>query len=323
MHFDLFNSTLDEQKEKYYSKTMNGIFSWIKTHKLIIFFALVILYLLLKNSSYRYSGTAQMDTLQNIPNAPLLEKSRAIGGAALPQSGGGVSEVSPVADVKNRLVIKNTDLSLLVDKVADVQKKIIQKAEALGGYMVSSNLENPQDVASATVIVRVPAKQMETALTYYRSLSVKVISENLQGTDVTDQYTDLDAQLKTYTTTKQKFEEMLNKAITVQDILDVQREIINVQYQIDSVKGQQDYLKKNAEMSKITIYLSTDELALPYAPTETWRPSVIFKQAIRSVVGTLRSVGTLIIWLAVYAVFWVPVLLIILFIRRRRQAAKM
>jgi len=302
---------------------MGGIFSWIKNHKLICVLAVVILYLLLKNSSYRYSGTAQMDTLQNTSSAPLLEKSRAIEGAALPQSGGGVSEVPPVADVKNRLVIKDTDLSLLVDKVVDVQKKIIQKTEELGGYMVSSNLQNPQDVASATVIVRVPAKQMETALTYYRSLSVKVISENLQGTDVTDQYTDLEAQLKTYQTTKDKFEMLLDKAVAVQDILDIQREIINVQYQIDAVKGQKDYIKKNAAMSKITVYLSTDELALPYAPTETWRPSVIFKQAARSVVGTLRSVGSLIIWLAVYAVLWVPILLIILFIRKRRQASKL
>jgi len=230
-----------------------------------------------------------------------------------------LSESAPNANIKDRLVIKNSYLSLQVSKVAVVQKQVIKKAEELGGYMVNSSIENPSDVASATVTVRIPSKQLENALQYYRSLSIKVISENLQGDDVTDQYVDFAAQLKTYEKTKAIFEQMLDKATNIQDILEVQREIINVQSSIDSIKGQMDYLKKNAEMAKITLYLSTDELALPYAPTDTWRPSVIFKQAVRSLVGTVRRIGSLAIWIGVYAIIWVPILLIVLYIRRKRR----
>jgi hypothetical protein len=97
------------------------------------------------------------------------------------------------------------------------------------------------------------------------------------------------------------------KAEKIEDLLNVQRELINLQSQIDSLKGQQQYYEKNAEMAKLTIYLSTDELALPYAPSESWRPQVIFKQAVRSLVTSLRKVGTAIIWLAVYSVVWIPV----------------
>ena len=183
--------------------------------------------------------------------------------------------------------------------------------------MVNSSIENPSDVASATVIVRIPSKQLEKALQYYRSLSIKVISENLQGYDVTDQYVDFAAQLKIYEKTKVVFEGMLDKAINVQDILQIQREIINVQSSIDSIKGQQDYLIKNAEMAKVTLYLSTDELALPYTPTDAWRPKVIFKQAVRSLVGTLRTIGSFSIWIVVYSVILVPIFFIILLIKRR------
>lgn len=209
-----------------------------------------------------------------------------------------------------------------VSKVADTQKLVIQKAEELGGYMVNSSIDNPSDVASSTVVVRIPSKQFEKALQYYRSLSIKVISENLQGDDVTDQYTDFATQLKTYEKTKTIFEGMLDKAINVQDILQIQREIINVQASIDSIKGQQNYLIKNAEMAKITVYLSTDELALPYAPTDTWRPTVIFKQAVRSLIGTLRSIGSLAIWIVVYSVILVPIFFIVIFIRKRTQIKK-
>ena len=280
----------------------------------------IIIYLLAKNSiflprTYLNSSSNQGNSVSSLQKM-----------AALPYVSGGnlndimpPSESAPNANIKNRLVITNSYLSLQVSKVAVVQKQVIKKAEELGGYMVNSSIENPSDVASATVTVRIPSKQLENALQYYRSLSIKVISENLQGDDVTDQYVDFAAQLKTYEKTKTIFEQMLDKATNIQDILEVQREIINVQSSIDSIKGQMDYLKKNAEMAKITLYLSTDELALPYAPTDTWRPSVIFKQAVRSLVGTVRRIGSLAIWIGVYAIIWVPILLIVLYIRRKRR----
>jgi len=295
---------------------MAGFFSWIKNNKLICVLVVIIIYLLGKNSIFLPRTYLTSSSLSKMPSAS-LEGSNSLNDI-MP-----LSESAPNANIKDRLVIKNSYLSLQVSKVSDVQKQVIGKAEELGGYMVNSSIDNPSDVASATVTVRIPSKQLDSALQYYRSLSIKVVSENLQGYDVTDQYTDFAAQLKIYEKTKVIFEQMLDKAINVQDILQIQREIINIQASIDSIKGQQDYLEKNSEMAKITLYLSTDELALPYAPTETWRPKVIFKQAVRSLIGTLRSIGSLTIWIVVYSVILVPIFFIILFIRRRTQAKKL
>ncbi|MFN4213127.1 MAG: DUF4349 domain-containing protein, partial [Microgenomates group bacterium] len=173
-------------------------------------------------------------------------------------------EPPPTADLKNRLVIKESYLSLVVNNVVEAQKQIIKKAESLGGYMVSSDLNNPQEAAYATVIIRLPSKKLDQILQYCRHLSVKVISENLQGQDVTDQYVDIEARLSTLYKTKVKFEEIMEKAFKIEDILNIQREIINLQSQIDSLKGQKQYLEQSAKLAKLTIYLSTDELALPY-----------------------------------------------------------
>ncbi len=292
---------------------MGNWIQWVKNHKLVVLLGIIIVYLLLKNKTPQYSARSSTIPLYDSAGTSMNSLKSAPSQLSFP-----VSESAPTTDVVSRIVIKNTYLSMQVSKVVDVQKNIVKKAEELGGYMVSSNLSNPQDVPSATVIVRVPAKKLDAALAYFRSLSVKVISENLDGQDVTDQYVDLESRLATYNKTKEKFEAMLDKAVTVQETLEVEREIINVQAQIDSIKGQQDYLKKNAEMAKVTMYLSTDEFALPYAPTEAWRPEVIFKEAVRSVVGTVRWFAGLLIWLAVYAIIWVPILLVVLFIRRRQ-----
>jgi len=158
---------------------------------------------------------------------------------------------------------------------------------------------------------------MKEALDSIRGLAVKVISENLSGQDVTDQFVDNEARLATLEKTKTIFEDMLVKAVRIEDILRVQQEIINLQSQIDSLKGQQNYLEQNAKLARITIYLSTDELALPYSPSETWRPAVIFKQAARSLIANLRKIGSAIIWLTVYSLFWLPALILILFLKKR------
>jgi len=299
---------------------MSSLVNWLKNNKLTAFLILIIAYLLLKNrlTPLQYSLPS---SYQKADYGYALNFKPGLGGAGEiasniippPQA------APPTAEVKNRLVIKESYLSLLVDNVVSAQKQIIKKAQDLGGYMVNTNLENPQEAATATVIVRIPSIKLDEALDYFRALSVKVISENLQGQDVTDQYVDNEARLATLLKTKAKFEEIMEKATAIQDILNVQREIINLQSQIDALKGQQQYYEKSAQMAKITIYLSTDELSLPYAPSEAWRPPVIFKQAVRSLIGNLRKLGTALIWLAVYSVIWLPLGIIVFVLYRKKR----
>lgn len=229
------------------------------------------------------------------------------------------SEYAP-SESKERLVIEESSLSLVVKNVREVSNQIIDFAQKTDGFMVSSSLSKPEEAPFATVVVRVPSNKFQEALDYFRNIAVKVSSENIIGTDVTAEYEDLDAKLVTYEKTKTKFEEILEKSTVVQDILSVQRELINLQAQIDSVKGRQKYLEQTAKLAKITAYLSTDEWSLPYAPAKPFRPGVIFKQAVRSLVLTLRGLAEKAIWLIVYSVIWGPILAVVLIFRSRKRS---
>src|SRR3989338_10482440 len=167
------------------------------------------------------------------------------------------------------------------------------------------------------ITVRIPASKLDTTLNFLRGLSIKVVWENVYGEDVTDQYEDINAKLATLNKTKARIEALFDQAVEVSDLLGIQQEIINIESQIDSQKGRQNYLEKNAQLARISINLSTDEFSLPYAPSETWRPEAIFKQAVRSLVAQVRKVGTAFIWLAVYSVIWIPVLVLFFYLKRR------
>ncbi len=299
---------------------MKKVISWIKNNKLAAFLTAVIVgYIIYNNFLFKLVSTAQYSPASY---SSYGQSNQMLDTVSMEKSSVGIPapEAPPTTGTDERMVVKNSNMSLVVKDVSEAQDQILNRVKTLGGYMVSTSLRNPQEAATSTVTVRVPEKNLDQALDYFRGLSTKVVSENLYGRDVTDEYVDIEERLAAYNKTKARFGAILEQATEVEDLLTVQRELINVQKQIDNLKGQQKYLEQNAALSKVTIYLSTDEYSLPYTPSETWRPKVIFKKAVRSLVKTLRSIGSLAIWLGVYSVLVLPAIAIIWFIRKRKKS---
>ena len=288
--------------------------AWIKTHKLASILLLVVIYLVVRPSS----GVKPLSQSAMLSIGGAGEESVALKSAPSVSSLLPSRNYTPTTQT-DRLVVQESNLSLVVKNVRESSDKAIDWAKSVGGYMVSSSLSQPEEAPYAYVVLRIPAKDLKPAIEYFRSLAIKVSSENLLGTDVTDEYTDIGARLETLNKTKAKFEEILSRAVVVQDILTVQRELISLQDQIDSLKGRQQYLEKTAELAKISLYLSTDEFSLPYAPSQPFRPEAIFKQAVRSLVGTLRGGAKLLIWVGVYSPIWLLILGVIWFFKRRKK----
>jgi hypothetical protein len=287
--------------------------NWIKSHKLIIALLIIIVFLYFKNNSsapvfQTFTNSGSYRYAENI----VSKQSSGIDIVQAPSS----SSQYQVSGVVNRIVIQESNMSLLVADVRSAGDKILVFAKDNGGYMVSASYSSPTESPFANITVRVPSGKLNQTLSYFKNLAIKVTNENLVGTDVTQEYTDIEARLATLRKTQAKFEEILNKAVDVQDILTVQRELINLQEQIDSYVGQQKAIDKNAELTRVTVYLSTDELALPFTPDTSFRPNVVFKYAIRSLLNNLRIGAEAFIWMAVYSPLIIIVILAYIFTRR-------
>jgi len=306
------------------------IFDWIKRNKFAFILILILGFLVIRN----YRPLRRLSLRKSVSTRPMtgeIEDEGYSKSLEMPSVGGGgldiamappTQESAPQPDIDDRMVVETSNASLLVEDVQKQVDKVIKYAEDKGGYMVSSSLQRPEEAPFATVVVRIPQPELRTAIKYLETIAVRVTSLNIKGRDVTDQYVDLQARLETLQTTKTKFEEILAKAVEIDDILRVQRELVNLQRQIDNLKGQQQYLEKTAQNAKLTVYLSSDEWALPYTPEKPFRPKVIFKTAVRSLILTLRGIGKLLIWVVVYGAIWIPILIIIFIIKRARKTHK-
>lgn len=288
------------------------IFDSLAKNKLSVFLFLLLILFVVREFGGRFSpvmmGQSSVSRF-GVASSKMMAEDSAVGYGGVAEMMPSVMPVPPMDSFApsastNRLVVTDTSMSLVVNNVSEVIGKIEAESARFGGFLVDSSLNVPEGASSGHITVRVPSEKRLDALEAFRKMGVRVVSENVNGRDVTDEFEDVEARLAVLNKTKTKFEQILDSASEVQDLLSVQRELTNLQGQIDSLKGRALYLEQSAKLSRISVYLSTDELALPYSPDQVWRPQVVFKTAVRSLVGTLRQGLNGLIWMAVYSPVW-------------------
>ncbi len=297
---------------------MSSPILWIKENKLSAFLAAVLLFLIIR--AILPDGMSPRPLTLSGAASPQYMESDAGSGVVKRSSIGIMPPVSPEyapSDRAERMVQRDTSLSLAVKDVADAITQIDRAAQSVGGYLIDSSLSTPEGASSGNISIRVPAEKRTEVLSTIKSFGVKVVSEYISGQDITDQYEDTTERLRILESTKVKFETILAEAKNVNEMLSVQQQLINIQQQIDSLKGQQKYLEGSAKLTRISVYLATDELALPYTPNYSWRPRVIAKEALRSLILNVRGIGTMLIWAGVYAPVWLTAIVVLVIAKKK------
>ena len=248
------------------------------------------------------------------PPAFLSSKSMSGDSASAPEANGaGGSADTSTAD---RKIVMTGSITMEVGDISKSQADITDIAGQYKGYVISSNLRADQDNPSGYISIRIPAGSFNSVMQKLRALALKVTYETTNSQDVTEQYMDLEAQLKNYQATEAQYLELLKKADNVKDILDVQRELSIVRGDIERVKGRMQYLERTSDMSLIEITLVNSK---PIGES-TWDVTGIFKSAVDGLIVLGKAILGILIWLLVFSPVWIIVLVIIFLVRRKKKA---
>ncbi len=241
----------------------------------------------------------------------------------------GTRAALPATDVSDeRMIVRTADLSLVVSDAEAAAGQIKTIATGLGGYIVSTQLWREEEQLRGSITVRVPAESLDDALQSFKRLAIRVERESGSSRDVTEEYSDLDAQLRNLEATEQELRELLStvreRTGKAEDILAVHRELTSIRGQIEQLKGRMQYLERTATMSAVSVELIPDVLARPIA-SSGWRPSETASAAVRALVDTLRLLAGAVIWVVLYvlpiaALCAIPLIVVWLLWRRRRRA---
>ncbi|MBA3601308.1 MAG: DUF4349 domain-containing protein [Acidobacteria bacterium] len=169
------------------------------------------------------------------------------------------TQTAPV--VVERKIIRNADLQLEANAPEEAQQKITQIAESKGGFVVESTQSSSDAKATTrdtvTMTVRVPSAKFDEALSEIRQTASRVIVESVKGQDVTEEFIDIEARLKTQKALEAQFLEIMKRSNSVEDALNVQTEIARVRGEIEKIEGRKRFLESQASLSTVKIKLQS------------------------------------------------------------------
>jgi hypothetical protein len=154
-------------------------------------------------------------------------------------------------------ILKNGSLDLLIDKgkFMEVFNRITFFTNSFSGSITNSNYTKEGENYYGTVTLIVPTKDFDKFVESVSALG-KVLTFNVNSTDVTGEYVDLNSRLKVLSEQYDLLLSWLKEAKTLQDMISLRNEIQNVETEIETIKGRLNYISFHTDFSSISINLS-------------------------------------------------------------------
>ncbi|MDM5451641.1 DUF4349 domain-containing protein [Peribacillus simplex] len=213
------------------------------------------------------------------------------------------------AATNDRMVIHQAQLQLKVKNLEKTQMKIERKANEYGGYIVESNVyREDEERVEGTITVRIPEARFQDFLVVTEGQASEVVGRNVTGQDVTEQYVDLKARLKSKRAVEERLLAFMQDAKKTEDLLKISSDLAAVQEEIEQLTGQMKYLENQTSYSTVTITLSQERTVVPgidNAKLDTWERT---KKQLATSANLLLKAGSGII---VFIIGNLPILIVL------------
>lgn len=173
--------------------------------------------------------------------------------APAPPPGEDDGRVGEVPAPITKKLIKNGEVGFQVNSLAATKQKIETALKANGGYIAKENSYDYSNNPTDELIVRVPAKDFDKFLAEVLNGVEKVDYKRVDIEDVTEQFVDIEARLKSKRQLEAKYAELLTKASSMDDILKIQKEMEIIREEIESAEGRLKYLSNQVGYSTLKI----------------------------------------------------------------------
>lgn len=173
------------------------------------------------------------------------------------------------AQVDDRLVIKEANLSLMVPDTSTAVQTALNLAENYNGYVLNQRQWETGDTTTyGELTFGVPAEQFEALLNALRTLGT-VNDEQLSGQDVLATAVDLQSRLDNLTSNQTRMRTFLEQTRNTTETLAVHQRLVQVENQINDLQGQLNFYSGKSTNAQITLRLT----ALLPTPTPTPLPT--------------------------------------------------
>ncbi len=165
--------------------------------------------------------------------------------------------------------------------------QVTADAESQGGFVADSSSESQSlQAPTASLVVRVPSARF-TALVIEVSTLGKVRSQQVHGQDVTGLVVNLSARITNLEAEQQALRNLVQRAGSIPNILQVQNELFSVESEIEQLSAEQASLDNQTTYATLTVDLA---VSVPPA-TRKPRAENTFSRAVKLAWHNLAAAG--------------------------------
>ncbi|WP_201001452.1 DUF4349 domain-containing protein [Paenibacillus glycanilyticus] len=182
------------------------------------------------------------------------EPAAAVGGEA---GGGSIGEIAAdgtEAGLNQKLIYKaNLTIEAVdFDKAATALRNTIHQS---GGYILQFQDGQYNGEKSSTYTIKVPAAGFMDFIDRLNGIEHKKFERQISGTDVTEEYVDLQSRLKAQQVVEERLLAFMDKATKADDLVKFSEQLATVQENIERLKGRIRYLDNNVSYSTVELRL--------------------------------------------------------------------
>ncbi len=172
-----------------------------------------------------------------------------------------------------RQIISQASLDLEVNDVNAAAIQLRGLAESFGGFIEHISTSGGPNPEYGSAVVRVPGDRFLDALDSIERLG-KAVGQSLGQRDVTGEVIDLEARLKSERSAEQSLLKLLDRAVSVSDVLTVERELTRVRADIERLQGQLEFIQRSVALATITVSFVLPPGSVPAAPSASLQVEV-------------------------------------------------
>ena len=166
------------------------------------------------------------------------------------------TETSDHFQAQDRMVIYQANMHIEVKEYDKVEKQIQDKVAKLNGYIVETATYNRNENSiEGYLMVKVPQESFYAFLNDVEETSINVHERQISGSDVTEEFVDLESRLKSKRVVEERLLSFMENAKKTEDLLKISADLGDVQQEIEQIVGRMNYLQNNVNYSTVTIHI--------------------------------------------------------------------
>ena len=221
-------------------------------------------------------------------------------------------------EVIKKKIIRDGRLGLRVTELEKSKTLIDTLVRANGAYYANESFQNSDWESSYNLKIRVPSLNFDKFISGIEAGEGEVLYKVIDARDVTAQFIDLETRLENKRSYLVRYNDLLKKANSVNDILAIEEKIRGLEEEIESTTGQLKYLSDQVDYSTLDLTL-TKQKDFKYNPEKRAKFSERFKQSLSK--GWFEFVDFVLFIIKIWP-FWIIIAVMVYFWRKYRKARK-